>query len=99
MEIKSFAKKNNIDLNGATKKLEILEKIKQWTPQETIVEEPTFDPKEKVAIYSEKRLFWNGIGEINRGYNIVTKEESDKWATLKAVRTATPEEVARYYGK
>jgi hypothetical protein len=94
MEIKSFAKKNNIDLYGATKKIEILEAIKSWTPKE---EEP--DKNESVAVYSMKPLFWNGLGELKKGYNIVTKEASEKWTTHKAVRIATPSEVASYYGK
>lgn len=94
MEIKSFAKKNNIDLYGATKKIEILEAIKAWTPKE---EES--DKNEPVAVYSMKPLFWNGLGELKKGYNIVTKEASEKWTTHKAVRIATPSEVASYYGK
>ena len=94
MEIKSFAKKNSIDLLGATKKLEMLEVIKTWTPKEKEV-----DKNEPVAVYSQKSLFWNGLGELKKGYNIVTKEASEKWTTHKAVRIATPNEVAAYYGK
>ena len=97
MEIKSFAKKNNIDLHGATKKLEIIEVIKSWTPEK--IAEPIQDKNEKVAVYAQKSLFWNGLGELKKGYNIVTKEASDKWTTHKAVRIATPSEVASYYGK
>jgi hypothetical protein len=52
---------------------------------------------EKVAIYSNKNLFKNGLGELKIGYNIVTKEASDFWVTHKAVRTVTPEEVAQAY--
>ena len=55
--------------------------------------------KEKVAIYSKKNMRWQGVGQISKGYNIVTKEESEKWETLGGVRKATPEEVATYYGK
>ena len=42
---------------------------------------------------------WNGVGQVQKGYNIVTKEASEKWLTHKAVRLATPEELASYYGK
>lgn len=97
MEIKSFAKKNNIDIYGATKKIEILEIIKTWTPEKTIKTEE--DENEQVAVYCQKSLFWNGLGELKKGYNIVTKEASEKWTTHKAVRIATPSEVASYYGK
>ena len=96
MEIKSFAKKNNIDLLGANKKAEILEIIKNWTPEE--IKQPT-NKNEKVAVFAQKHLFWNGVGDLKKGYNIVTKEESEKWITHKAVRIATPSEVASYYGK
>lgn len=57
------------------------------------------DKNEKVAVYSERNLFWNEVGSLKVGYNIVTKEASEKWTTHKAVRMATPEEVARFYGK
>lgn len=50
------------------------------------------------AIYSSKNLFWGDLGSINEGYNIVTKEDSEKWLTRKEVRIATPEEVASYFG-
>jgi hypothetical protein len=52
----------------------------------------------KVAVYSEKNLRWNMIGTLTPGYNIVTKEEAEKWLTLNSVREATPEEVADHYG-
>jgi hypothetical protein len=97
MEIKSFAKKNNINIDGATKKVEILEIIKTWTPEK--IAEKVIDKDEPVAVYSQKSLFWNGLGDLKKGYNIVTKEASEKWATHKAVRIATPSEVAAYYGK
>ena len=53
----------------------------------------------KVAVYSKKNLRWSEVGQLNSGYNIVTKEAAAKWVTLNGVREATPEEVATYYGK
>ena len=100
MEIKSYAKRNNIDLLGATKKAEMLEVIANWTPSEPEVLLEEEKPKqEKVALFSERNIFWNGVGEVVKGYNIVTKEVSEKWLTHSKVRIATPQEVARYYGK
>lgn len=101
MEIKSYAKKNNIDLFGATTKLSMLEVIASWTPREILSEEPKAEVKinEKVAIFSERNIFWNGVGEVVKGYNIVTKEVSEKWLTHSKVRIATPQEVAKHYGK
>jgi hypothetical protein len=55
-------------------------------------------PKQ-IALYSAKNLRWNGVGTLVKGYNVVNEEEAAKWKTLKAVREATPDEVATYYGK
>jgi hypothetical protein len=54
---------------------------------------------EKVAIWSPKNSYWEGIGKVKAGYNIVTKEASAKWLTRKGVRLATPQEMATFYGK
>jgi hypothetical protein len=94
-ELKSYAKKNGISLLGATKRDEILQVIEDFIPSEV---EPT-PAYEKVAVYSKRNLHWNGIGNLTIGYNIVPLDQLDKWLTHKAVRSATPEEVAGYYGK
>jgi hypothetical protein len=52
-----------------------------------------------VAIHSTRNVVWNKIGKVEKGYNIVTQDEADKWLTRDHVRLATPEEVAREYGK
>lgn len=99
-ELKSYAKKNNIDLFGVSTKNDILEVIFSFVPKESselVVSKP--EPTEKVAIYSVRNLSWNGVGELTRGYNIVTKKDSEKWLTNKSVRSASPEEVKRAYGK
>jgi hypothetical protein len=54
--------------------------------------------KATVAIYSDRNVSWNGVGKIEKGYNIVTKENAAKWLTRRHVREATPEEVASEYG-
>jgi|SaaInl3SG_22_DNA_1037383.scaffolds.fasta_scaffold07015_5 hypothetical protein len=68
-------------------------------------EKPTKKPTAKagpkkatVAIYSERNMRWNEVGEISKGYNIVSSEAAEKWLTRKHVREATPEEVASEYG-
>ena len=102
MEIKSYAKNNNIDLFGATTKLNMLEVIASWTPREETevkVEQVKKPVEDKVALFSERNIFWNGVGEVVKGYNIVTKEVSEKWLTHNKVRIATPQEVAKHYGK
>lgn len=100
MELKSYAKKNNIDLFGVKTKLEILEVIASFHPNisESNVKGEKKEP-EKVALYSTRNIHWNGLGSLTIGYNIVSKEASEKMVTHKAVRIASPEEVASYYGK
>jgi len=98
-ELKSYAKKNNINLYGATTKMQILETIGSFIPDPNKeVIEPS-KTNEKIAIHSTKNLHWERVGQLKLGYNIVTKEASEKWLTRKQVRLATPEELVNYYGK
>jgi hypothetical protein len=55
--------------------------------------------KEKVALYSTKNVTWSGVGQVSKGYNIVTRQAAEKWSTRDHIRIATPEEVARDFGK
>ena len=100
-QLKKYAKENNIDLVGATTKLDILEAILPFVPRhdedENLVK--VENPKEKVALYSKGNIHWNGVGSLEKGYNIVTKEAAVKWLTRNSVREATPKEVAKHYGK
>lgn len=57
------------------------------------------DEKETVAIHSTKNVSWPGVGKILKGYNIVTKADAEKWLKRDHIRSATPEEVARSFGK
>ncbi len=57
------------------------------------------DTTEKVAIYSSKNVSVPGLGKVYRGYNIVKKDAADKWLEKSYVRSATPEEVAKEFGK
>ena len=112
-QLKAYAKKHNIDLYGTSTKEEMLEAILPFVPRKDVEEvketKPTTAAKEqkealeiptdKMALYSERNLHWNGVGALVKGYNIVTKEASVKWLSHKAVREASPKEVARHYGK
>ena len=100
-QLKSYAKKNDIDLFGANTKVEILEAILPFVPREDEPKETKKkeSPKEKVALYSNGNITWSGVGSLEKGYNIVTKEAAEKWLTRKTVREASPQEVARHYGK
>lgn len=52
----------------------------------------------KVAVFSTKNVDWPGVGKVVKGYNIVSKEQSEKWITRNHIRIATPQEVAQEYG-
>lgn len=60
--------------------------------------EPKVVKKETVALFSTRNVLWEGVGKIDKGYNIVDKAEAEKWLKRDHVRTATPEEVAKEYG-
>lgn len=101
LELKSYAKKNKIDVVGANTKQELLEAILPFVPRKDEEERKIAAqaPKEKVALFSKGNIYWSGVGSLEKGYNIVTKEASVKWLTKKSVREATPAEVAKHYGK
>jgi len=98
-ELKAYAKKNNIAINEAKTRNEILEIINNFVPEPAQELKEEVKINEKVAVYSLGNLHWQGVGQLITGYNIVSKESSEKWLTLKKVRSATPEELANYYGK
>jgi hypothetical protein len=113
-QLKAYARKNNIDLFGTNTKIEMLEVIASFVgerpkpkvkKEKPIAVEPVVEIKEavdmtdKIALYSTRNIHWGNIGALKVGYNIVSKEASEKMVTHKAVRIATPEEVASYYGK
>ncbi len=98
-QLKSYAKKNNINLDGANTKQEILETIGSFIPPVKKDKPKVQESSEKVALYSARNLHWTEVGNLEKGYHIVSKEESVKWLTHKAVRIAEPQEIARFYGK
>lgn len=100
-ELRSYAKANNIDLFGTKTKKDILEVLVSFFPEEGKTPQQIKElkePIEKVAVFAEKNLYWRDLGALEKGYNIISKEKSEKWVTHKAVRIASPEEVASYYG-
>jgi hypothetical protein len=56
------------------------------------------DVEGKVAVFSTKNVTWPGVGSVTKGYNIVSQEKADKWATRSHIRVATPQEVAQEFG-
>ena len=64
-----------------------------------VIKEEKKDASDKVAVWSPKSISWENVGRLTPGYNIVSKEASEKWLTRNGIRIATAEEVATYYGK
>ncbi len=104
MALKAYAKKNKIELFESKTKIEILEILASWIPPKETEEQvqeanKTKNMINKIALYSERNLHMDNLGALKVGYNIVSKEASEKWLTHRLVRIAPPEEVASYYGK
>jgi hypothetical protein len=68
------------------------------TPEKKKTAKPE-SKKDKVALYSTKNVTWSEVGKVYRGYNIVDKDAAEKWLTRSHIRVATPEEVAKEFGK
>lgn len=63
----------------------------------SVLKEP--EKVEEVALYSHRNMRWELVGELEHGFNIVSKEAAEKWVTRPGVRVATPQEVAKHFGK
>ena len=57
------------------------------------------ESKKTVAVHSTKNVSWSEVGKVYRGYNIVTPQQAEKWLTRNHIRLATPEEVAKEFGR
>lgn len=53
---------------------------------------------EKVALFSEKNIYWEGVGRISKGYNILEADIAEKWLGRSYIRLATPEEIKQEFG-
>jgi len=82
----------------AKEEVEVLEVVKPVKTETKKKAKPEEDSEKIIAVFSTKNVTWNGVGKVNRGYNIVTQEEADQWATRSHIRVATPQEVAKEYG-
>ena len=58
-------------------------------------EKPSTD---KVAVISSKNVFWDEVGKLVKGVNLVSAKDADTWIARGFARLATPEEVAKEYG-
>lgn len=67
--------------------------------KKVVAEKKTDAEVEKIALWSDRNIRWTNVGELSKGYNIVTKEAAEKWLDKRGIREATPQEVAAHFGK
>lgn len=51
----------------------------------------------EIPLFSQRNIFWEGIGNLRKGYNVVSVEAADAWLTKSGVRVATNEELVKEY--
>ena len=66
------------------------------TTEEKIVE--VKEQNSQAVIYSDKNLYFDTYGHIDRGYNIVKTEFLDIYLQHKSVREASALELEKHYG-
>jgi hypothetical protein len=57
------------------------------------------EQEEKSVIFAEKNMYFGDFGHIDKGFNIVKTKFLHVYLDHKAVRQATPEELAKKYDK
>jgi hypothetical protein len=98
-ELKSYAKKRGIDLFGITTKVEFLEVILNFVPkEEPEAKEEEIKDSELEVVLAPRNLYWAGVGKLKEGYNLVSKQDAEKWLRVKSVSSATASDLARSYG-
>lgn len=69
-------------------------KSSKTTKKSTPAKEKTFS-----YLWSDRSLYWNGVGNLNKGFNAVDKSKEDKWLSKGGVRKATQDEIDKEYGR
>lgn len=55
--------------------------------------------KEVTYLWSDRSLYWNGVGNLSKGFNVVLKASEDKWLSKGGVRKATQDEINKEHGR
>ncbi len=55
--------------------------------------------KEVTYLWSDRSLYWNGVGNLSKGFNVVLKANEDKWLSKGGVRKATQDEINKEHGR
>ncbi len=70
--------------------------VKKTTTQEKVVE--VKEKNSQAVIYSDKNLYFDGYGHVDKGFNIIRTEFIDVYLQHKSVREASALELAKHYG-
>lgn len=54
---------------------------------------------EVAYVWSDRSLYWNGVGNLSKGFNVISKSVEDKWLSKSGVRKATQEEINKEHGR
>ena len=69
--------------------------VKKTTPEKVV---EVKEQNSQAVIYSDKNLYFDTYGHIDKGYNIVKTEFVDIYLQHKSVREASALELAKHYG-
>ena len=70
--------------------------VKKTTTQDKVVE--VKEQNSQAVIYSDKNLYFDGYGHVDKGFNIINTEFLDIYLQHKSVREASALELAKHYG-
>lgn len=73
-------------------------KKKKAAPKPKAKPAPVVAANEKVAVFANRNLVWQGLGKLTKGYNFVTADAAEKWLTIGGVRKAEPTEIKTNLG-
>lgn len=69
--------------------------VKKTTPEKVV---EVKEQNSQAVIHSDKNLYFDTYGHIDKGYNIVKTEFVDIYLQHKSVREASALELAKHYG-
>jgi hypothetical protein len=71
----------------------------QYEKSFQINKKPEIVSAPKVYIFSYKNVTWSGVGKLYKGHNLVPSDKAEIWLTRSFIRSSTPEEIEKEFGK
>jgi hypothetical protein len=72
--------------------------VSKVTPKAPAKKKASAAKKEVSYVVAERSVFWSGVGNLNKGFNVVAKDVEDKWLSRDGVRKATQDEIDKEHG-